>query len=426
MNSWPRRVEFNKEGETDVVKPLDGLVVLDLTRFLAGPYCTMLLGGLGAEVIKVEQRDSADVHRNRPPFGGPKGASLNRQTEDDISMTHLQRSRNKKSITLNLRRPEGKELFLRLCEKADIVVENYAAGTMDRMGLPFSLLQERNPRLILCSISGFGQRGPRREWRAYDPIIQAASGITSMTGYPDRPPVRAGAAVSDTTTPLVGVIGVLAALQLRERTGKGEWVDISMQDSSFFLLPEILEFMAAGDRPQRNANAHVSGAPFNAYEARDGYVAICAMTASDWGKLLVAIGREELANDPRFANIIARREHRQEVDAIVQEWISQRTMTEAVEHLQNQGVPAGPVLSPEELVHDEHLQARDMVVDLKHPTRGVVPGVKVLGMPVKFVNNPVHFDQPAPALGQHNEEIYERLLGLDDAKLAELKEQGVI
>src|SRR5262249_272458 len=239
----------------------------------AGPYCTLLLGGLGAEVIKVEQPDSAEVQRNRPPFGGPKGASLSKQTADDISMTHLHRSRNKKSVTLNLRHPQGKELFLQLCAKADVVVENFAPGTLERMGFGFPVLQAHNPRLILCSISGFGQRGPRREWRAYDPIIQAASGITSVTGYPDRPPVRAGAAggggagISDNTTPLVAVIGVLSALQLRDRTGQGEWVDISMQDSSFFLLPEIIEFLVAGDAPGRMGNAHLSGAPFNVYEA---------------------------------------------------------------------------------------------------------------------------------------------------------------
>jgi len=409
-----------------VVKPLAGLVVLDLTRFLAGPYCTLLLGGLGAEVIKVEQPDSAEVQRNRPPFGGPKGASLSKQTADDISMTHLHRSRNKKSITLNLRHPEGKELFLQLCTKADVVVENFAPGTLERMGFGFPILQALNSRLILCSISGFGQRGPHREWRAYDPIIQAASGITSVTGYPDRPPVRAGAAVSDTTTPLVAVIGILSALQLRDRTGQGEWVDISMQDSSFFLLPELIEFLVAGDTPERMGNAHLSGAPFNVYQAADGYVSLCAVTMSDWQKLLVAIGREELRRDPRFSNILNRREHREEIDVIVQHWIGQRTVAEAVAHLQKYQVPAAPVLSPPELLHDEHLKAREMVVDLAHPTHGPMPGVKGIGMPIKFVHHPLNFDQPAPALGAHNAEIYGRLLGLDNAKLQTLKEQGVI
>ncbi|HXG18027.1 MAG TPA: CoA transferase [Methylomirabilota bacterium] len=409
-----------------MVKPLSGVVVLDLTRFLAGPYCAMLLGGLGAEVIKVEAPAGEESFRDRPPYGGPKGASFKKQTPDDISLSILHRNRNKKSITLNLRRPEGKELFLRLCEKTDIVVENYAAGTMERMGLAYSVLQSRNPRLILCSISGFGQTGPRRAWRAYDPIIQAAAGIVSITGYADRPPVRAGAAISDTTTPLVGVIGVLAALQLREKTGKGEWVDISMQDSSFFLLPEIIEFMLAGDEPQRLANAHVSGAPFNIYEAKDGYVSICAASAPDWRKLVTALGKPELEKDPRFSNVLKRREHREEVDAIIQAWVSQHTVAEAVAYLQQRGVPAGPILTPQELMTDEHLAARNMVIDLEHPLHGPIPGAKALGIPVKFVNNPVQFDQPAPALGQHNEEIYERFLGLDRVKLAELREQGVI
>lgn len=247
-----------------------------------------------------------------------------------------------------------------------------------------------------------------------------------MTGYPDRPPVRAGAAVSDTTTPLVAVIGILSALQLREKTGKGEYVDISMQDSSFFLLPEIIEFLNAGEKPQRSANAHVSGAPFNNYQAQDGYVSLCAMTTSDWSKLIGAIGRKDLANDPRFANIISRRDHREEVDAIVQEWMGQHTVTEAVDYLQGQGVPAGPVLSPEDLMEDEHLRSRDMVIDLEHPLHGPIPGAKAIGMPIKFANTLVQFDQPAPAFGQHNEEIYGRFLGFDRAKLAELKEQGII
>jgi crotonobetainyl-CoA:carnitine CoA-transferase CaiB-like acyl-CoA transferase len=294
------------------------------------------------------------------------------------------------------------------------------------MGFGFPVLQAHNSRLILCSISGFGQRGPHREWRAYDPIIQAASGITSVTGYPDRPPVRAGAAVSDTTTPLLAVIGILSALQLRDRTGQGEWVDISMQDSSFFLLPELIEFLVAGDTPQRMGNAHLSGAPFNVYQATDGYVSLCAVTMSDWRKLLVAIGREELRQDPRFSNILSRREHREDVDAIVQHWIGERTVAEAVTHLQEHQVPASPVLSPPELLQDEHLAAREMVVDLAHPLHGPMPGVKGIGMPIKFVHHPLNFDHPAPALGGHNEEIYGRLLGLDSAKLQVLREQGVI
>lgn len=408
------------------MKPLQGLVVLDLTRYLAGPYCTLLLGGLGAEVIKVEAPGQGDVYRSRPPYGGPKGASFTKQTDDDLNLGVLHRSRSKKCVSLNLRSAEGKELFLQLCEKADVLVENYAPGTLEKMGFPYAVLKKRNPRLVLCSISGFGQRGPRREWRAYDPIIQAASGISSVTGYADRAPIRCGAAISDTTTPLFAVIGILSALRKRDVTGEGDWVDIAMQDGSFFLLPDVMEFLAAGETPQRMANAYTGGAPFNVYHAKDGYVSVCAPAQADWAKVLVALKREDLANHPHFATIQNRRDHRQEVDQLIQEWIGQYTVQEAVTYLQEQGVPAGPILNPEELLTDEHLNARDMIVPLEHPLHGPIPGAKAIGMPIKLTSTPLAFDQPAPALGGHNEDIYGRLLGLDGPRLQELKERGVI
>jgi crotonobetainyl-CoA:carnitine CoA-transferase CaiB-like acyl-CoA transferase len=405
---------------------LDGLVVLDLTRFLAGPYCTLLLARLGAEVIKVEPPGEGDPFRDRPPFAGPRGISLTRQTDDDIGLSLLHRARGKKSITLNLRSPEGVELFKRLATRADIVVENFAPGALERIGIGFPALQAANPRLILCSISGFGQRGPYREWRAYDPIVQAMSGISSVTGYPDRPPVRCGAAVSDTTAPLLAVIGILSALRLRETTGEGEWVDISMQDSSLFLLPELVEFLAGGMIPARMGNAHVGSVPFNVYQAKDGYVSVCVVTDREWENLLAALGRQELARDSRYRSLLDRFERREEIDGMVQEWAAQRTVAEAVGTLQTHRVPAGPILSLPELLRDEHLAEREMLVDLAHPKHGVAPGVKGLGMPIKFVRHPLAADRAAPVLGAHNEEVYGRLLGLDAAALSELRGRGVV
>jgi crotonobetainyl-CoA:carnitine CoA-transferase CaiB-like acyl-CoA transferase len=201
---------------------------------------------------------------------------------------------------------------------------------------------------------------------------------------------------------------------------------MSMQDGSFFLLPEIIEFLAAGDEPQRLANAHVSGAPFNVYHAKDGHVSLCAVTQNDWQKLLGAIGRPELKDDSRFANLIRRRDHREVIDQIVQEWVGQRTVAEAVEHLQKSQVPAAPVLSPTDLLRDEHIRARGMVVDMQLPRGGSIPGVKGIGMPIKFTRNPVTFDRPAPAVGEHNEELYGRLLGMDQSQVRALKEQGII
>ena len=408
------------------MKPLEGLTVLDLTRFLAGPYCTLLLGGLGAEVIKVEPPQGGEAHRNRAPFGGPNGASMSRQTEDDIGLMVLHRARNKKSITLNLRDPQGTALFKQLVKKADVVVENFSPGTIDKMGLDYATLHAGNPRIILCSISGFGQNGPRRNWRAYDPIIQAASGINSVTGFSDHPPARCGAAISDTTAPLFALIGILSALQLREKTGRGEWVDTSMQDGTFFLLPDLIEHMAAGLTPERRGNTHPGGVPFNVYQARDGYVSICAVSAQNWKSLLGALNREDLLDDPRFTNLQQRMKYRDDVDAVVQAWIEQHTVDEAVAHLQQCEVPAGPVLSPTELVEDAHLIERDMVVDVPHPRHGALSGVKGFGMPIKFVGKSFGFDQPCPEVGQHNEEVYRGLLELDPASLEELRGQGVI
>jgi crotonobetainyl-CoA:carnitine CoA-transferase CaiB-like acyl-CoA transferase len=408
------------------MKPLHGVVVLDLTRFLAGPYCTLLLAGLGAEVIRVEP-PGGDDYRRRPPFGGAKGTSLTRQTEDDLGLTVLNRWRGKKSITLNLREPAGTDLFLRLCARADVVVENFLPGTLEKMGLAFPLLERANPRIVLCSISGFGQRGPYREWRAFDPIVQAMSGVSSVTGFADRPPVRCGAAISDTSASLYGVIGVLSALRARERTGRGEWVDVSMLDGTFFLLAEVLEYVTGGVTPERRGNGHQGSVPFNVYQARDGWVSLCAVTPDEWRHLLQALGRPELESDPRFdASPGSRHAHREEIDALVQEWVARRTVADAVATLQTHHVPAGPVRDLREVFDDPHMRAREMVVGLEHPTVGPVPGALGAGMPIKFLHHEAAFDAPAPALGAHNADVYGRLLGLGAEELEKLVADGVI
>ena len=407
------------------MKPLDGVVVLDLSRFLAGPYCTLLLAGLGAEVIKVEP-PGGDPYRDRPPFGGPEGVHLARRTADDISIPILHRARGKKSVTLNLRAPAGVELFRRLATQADVVVENFLPGTLEKMGLAFPILQAANPRLILCSISGFGQRGPQRDWRAFDPIVQAMSGMSSVTGYTDLPPVRCGAAVGDTAASLFGVIGVLSALRARERSGQGDWVDVSMLDGSFFLLADVLEFATAGLDVERLGNGHQGTVPFNTYRARDGWVTLCAVTDDEWRHVLDALGRPDLLADPRFAPGTASRcAHREEIYALVQGWVGERTVAEAVEILQAHHVAAGPVRDLAQALEDEHLRAREMVVPLAHPTRGPVPGARGAGMPIKFLNHPAGFDAPAPAIGAHNAEVYGRL-GLTAADLDSLHTDGVI
>jgi crotonobetainyl-CoA:carnitine CoA-transferase CaiB-like acyl-CoA transferase len=427
---WQKRQEKpqHKKGEITHMsqKPLAGITVLDLTRYLAGPYCTLLLAGLGAEVIKIEPPGKGDLHRTFPPFVGPKGAAGKPQTADDMGVFMLHRARNKKSITLNLYRPEGREIFKSLCRKADIVVENYSPGVMDEMGVSYPTLRELNPNLILCSISGFGQTGPLRDWRAYDPVIQSMSGLASVTGYQDRPPTRCGAAISDTIAPLFAIIGILSALRRREQGGGGEWVDIAMLDTSFFLQPDILELLNGGIQPQRRGNMHPAGTPLNTYPTRDGFVTVAVTTDKNWECLLTALGREELKSDSRFATPLARREQIPFIDEMVGTWMKERTTADAAAHLQRHEVPAGPVNTMPELLTHEQLQAREMVVDLTLPSAGTLPGVKGFGMPIHFVNNPVQFDRPAPLLGEHNQEVYGDGLGLDAATLADLQAKGVI
>ncbi len=407
-------------------KPLAGIVVLDLTRYLAGPYCTLLLAGLGAEVIKIEPPGKGDLHRRFPPFIGPKGASGKPQTDDDMGVFMLHRARNKKSVTLDLYQPEGRAVFKELCRKADVVVENYSPGVMDEMESGYAELRKLNPGLILCSISGFGQTGPLRDWRAYDPVIQSMSGIASVTGYADRPPTRCGAAISDTVAPLFAIIGILSALRRREQGGSGEWVDIAMMDTSFFLQPDLLELLNGGIMPERRGNTHVAGTPLNTYPTRDGFVTIAVTTDKNWECLLTALGREDLKTDARFTTPLSRRQHIQFIDTMVAAWIQERATNEVVPFLQQHEVPAGAVQTLPELLTHPQVQARQMIVDLVHPTAGPLPGAKGFGMPIRFVEHPLQFDQPAPLLGAHNEEIYARRLGLSASHLAELRAKGVI
>jgi crotonobetainyl-CoA:carnitine CoA-transferase CaiB-like acyl-CoA transferase len=318
-------------------------------------------------------------------------------------------------------------MFLRLCARADVVVENFLPGTLEAMGLAWPVVAKTNPRLVLCSISGFGQQSPYRDWRAFDPIIQAMSGISSVTGYPDRPPVRCGASISDTSAALYGVIGILSALRARERTGQGDWVDVAMLDGSFFLLAEVFEYAVGGVTAERRGNGHQGTVPFNVYRARDGWVSLCAVNPDEWRRVLTAFGRADLLSDPRFdPSPEARRARRDELDAFVQDWVGRHTVAEAVDILQKHHVPAGPVREMRDVFDDPHMRERSMVVPLEHPTHGPIPGAIGAGMPIKFRQHPAGFDTPAPTLGAHNADVYGRLLGLTADDLARLAADGVI
>jgi len=407
-------------------KPLEGLRVLDLTRYLAGPYCTMMLAGLGAEVIKIEPPGRGDIYRKRAPFAGPKGVSDHQQTPQDVGLGLVHRARNKKSITLNLHEAEGQALLRTLSENVDVVVENYSPGILSDMGCDYDTLKALNERIILCSISGFGQDGPMRDWRAYDPIGQAMGGIMALTGFPDKSPVRCGAAIADTVTPLVAVIGVLSALLRRGVTGKGDWVDVAMLDVLAFLLPEVLEFYQGGMMKFPLENRHPGGVPFNTFAALDGHVSLACITDKDWHALLHAMERNDLLDDARFTDVAKRRSNLETVETLVAEWVGKQKRDSVVKILQRHKVVCGPILSLDEVLESAQLRARGMFPGLVLPTGEAIPGAVGLGMPIRFTEGPLKFDKAAPMLGEHNATIYHQLAGIDELALARLCQRGIV
>lgn len=408
-------------------RPLHGVRILDLTNYFAGPFCTMLLAGLGAEVIQVELPDLGNPIRNNPPLAGPYGVGMERKSPEDLSLIMLKRGRNKKSISLDVRNPEGKNIFLDLVKVSDVVIENFSTGTMERMGLSYEELKRVNRAIIYCSISGFGHRGPDSQRVAYDSLAQAMSGFMDVTGFPDGPPTRAGVAIGDAIPGLNGVIGILAALYYKKQTGVGQEVDISMQDCLFTIVfDEAFDVLKQLGLPCRVGNRFQRLAPYNAYQAKDGYFVAGVIGDDQFKNLLTAIGREDLIGDARYDTRPKRVQMVDEIDEIISEWARERTKEEAVNALLSMRVPAGPVMNVDELKQDPHLQARRMVVDLIHPTLGKVKDLKGPGFPIKLSECRHDYDRPSPILGAENEEIYKGLLGLDDSTLEKLRKNKVI
>ena len=393
---------------------LAGVRVLDLTRFLAGPFCTSILADLGAEVIKVEAPKGGDEGR----YGYP--------SVKDVPIFFLALNRGKKGVTLDLRHDEGRALLRRLLPHVDVLVENFAGGTLARWGLVPADLCREHPRLIVASLSGFGQTGPWSERPSYDIITQAASGFMSLTGFPDQPPTRGGGSLGDYVQGLFGVIGVLAAVAARARTGRGQAVDVSSQDGMFSLLdnwPTV--FAATGRKPARVGNRHLATAPYDCYPARDGFVAIAVASNKLFRALAAAIGRPELGEDPRFRGVQGRVARSDEINGIVGAWVAERTIADVLAVLgpEGAGVPCSPVYEVDQLLAHPQLLAREMVQRLPHPTLGevVVPGVVV-----KLSDTPGSVRGLGPAIGEHNAEVYGALLGLDAEELARLHAAEVI
>ena len=410
-----------------MAKPLDGLRILDLTQFLSGSYCTMIFGGLGAEVIKIERPGSGEPARSNPPYAGAKGVSVFRQTKEDIPLSILKRCRNKKGITLNLNSPEGKELFLKLVKTADVVVENFRPGTMKKLGLPYSVLSEANPEIIYCSLTGFGPEGAYALLPAYDTVIQAIAGAMTVNGSSDGPPTRSGIAVSDLSGGLYSCIGILAALEHRRKSGQGQELYVSMMESTLSLMmDEAYDFWQQQGQSARSGNRVTRLTPSNSYKAKDGYFVICSGTNQHWADILKAMGREELYDDVRYKDQSDRITYADEVDALINSWAANISVAEATAALEAKGIPCAPVREIPEVYADENLLGSGAISPIVHPGCGEIPSIKAAALPIHFGLSESKFDQPAPVLGQNNTEIYGELLKLSIYEMEELTSKKII
>lgn len=393
---------------------LSNIRVLDLTRVMAGPYCTMYLADLGAEVIKIEIPGSGDDTRKFPPF------------QNGESLYYCNVNRNKKGVTLNLKQPAGKQLFMEMVKQADVVVENYRPGVMDKLGLGYDVLKEINPRIIYGAVSGFGSYGPLHQRPGYDIIAQAMSGLMSLTGECGGGPIRTGSAIGDLVGGLNLTIGILAALNARQLTGKGQRVDISLVDGLVsFLETNTQRYLANGVQPPRMGNRYPSAAPYDSFKAKDGEFVIGCGNDKLFALLCSKVlQRPELSSDPRYDTPSKRLDRQEELKVIIEAWAKDYTIEEAVNLVLEAGVPAAPIYDIAAVMSNQHIaEAREMFLDCDHPTAG---HLRINGNPVKLMDSMPSLRRPAPSLGQDNEDVYENIFGVSAQRLEELKAEGAI
>ena len=392
--------------------PIAGVRVLDLGRHLAGPTCAMLLGDLGADVIKIEKPEVGEDGRSAgPPFF------------DGVSAFFLSANRNKRSLTLDIKRPEGQETFRRLAETADVVIENFRPGVMDALGIGYGTVSERNARIIYCSISGFGADGPFAGRPGLDQIIQGFSGLMSVTGFEGGEPVRVGIPIADLLTGLYGAYGVLAALQARERTGCGQVVNTSLLEAMVGTMGfQAVRYLNGGGVPPPAGNHHPINAPYGVFRAKDGYLTLGATGDKRWHQFCQLLDTEEWLDDPRFKTNGDRFANRLLLQELINEKLQARTVDEWERFFNEAGIPAGPVYAVDGAMDHPQTRHREMVVERPHPVLGTV---SLLGLPVKFSDTPGDVHRIPPALGEHTDEIL-REIGLDDDGLRHLREQKIV
>jgi CoA:oxalate CoA-transferase len=394
--------------------PLSGITILDLTWVLSGPYASMVLCDLGAEVIKLERPPRGDVARTTLPV------------KNGESGYFFSINRGKKSMSIDIAKPEGKELFLSLIENVDVVMENFTPGTMDRLGLGYETLRQRNPRLIYAATSGFGQTGPDRLRPALDIVVQGMGGVMSITGYPGGPPARPGLSLGDIAGGLFTAIGVLAALQERERSGEGQMVDISMLDCQVAILENaFMRYFFTGEVPGPIGTRHPAATPFQAFPTKDGYIVLAVSwgVENQWELFCALIERPELITDERFDTPHARTANHAQLEPLLNDALMQRSNAEWIKEFDAIGLPCGPLNNIAQAAAMPQVAARDMLVEVDHPQIGRLP---LANTPVKLSRTPGGIKGTSPALGQHTDETLRALLGLSEEEIARLREAGVV
>ncbi len=394
--------------------PLEGIRILDLSWVLAGPFCTMILSDLGAEVIKLERPNVGDLARGNAPF------------IDGESSYFMSINRGKKSITVDLQTEKGKEIFLKLAKKVDVIVENFVPGTMKRLGLDYEVVKAVSSGIIYASISGFGQTGPHSQNRALDVIIQAMGGLMSITGETDGPPVKPGASIGDLTAGLFTTIGILSALHEREKSGEGQMLDISMLDCQISILENAFaRYFATGEIPKRLGTRHAVYTPFQAFETKDGYIVIAMVggARNQWPLFCAIIGRIDLMDDERYQTGASRTEHYDELELILNEVLKTKTTDEWIKELTEVGIPCGPINNIAEVAASPQVAHRNMIIEVPHPKLGKV---KLINTPVKLSRTSGSVDSSAPELGQDTRVILSELLGMSDEEINGLADSGII
>ena len=397
-----------------MAKALDGIRIIDMTHNQAGPACTQILAWLGAEVIKLEEPGKGDVART------------NMRDQDSDSLFFLILNANKQSLTLNLKTEEGKKLFKKVIKTADVLVENFSPGALDRLGLGYKILSEINERLIYATIKGFGTYGPYSGFKSFEPIAQAMGGAMCATGFPENPPTYVWPAIGDSGTGMHMAIGILAALQQRNATGKGQEVEVSMQDSVANIMRiSLRDHQRLGGVQERTGNQLGKNVPGSTYPCapggRNDYIYIFAQQQM-WKAFANAIGRPDIAEDPRYATPESRWDNRKTLNAIIEGWTRQKTKYEAMKILGDAGVPSGACQDTGEILNDPHLKEREMILDIDYPPRG---NYKTVGCPIKLSDSPAEIKRP-PTLGEHTEHLLETLCDADPEDFANLRDKGVI